>query len=138
MTKIYFLFGLLFISFSAFASVGFLCPEISKEIERKSMGELHTLVIRDTQTLQEIFNSRLLLSSGLETASSENRKGVYEAMMDQSFMNFPYMSETQRAFHVSRASGLYQRGFLAFEKKGRPVKLSKMYCQAFIRTIDNY
>lgn len=136
MTKL--VIALMLLPALSWANTGFICPDLNKEISRSDNGELHSLMIKNTKTGEVQFNERLDLSSGVETSDYQERMGIYNLMMDHALLSFPYRPEFILVFHAIRAGSLYRKGFLALEGKGDAVKLNKMYCKAFIKSIMDY
>ncbi len=120
-------------SISSFA--GFECSDLNANVFRADRGGNSTLVVSENG--QERFNPRIELELD-ESSGYSQRMGVYNTLMTEAQIHFPYMPEFLMIYHVMRSTKLYRKGFVVLEEGGVPVKLGKMYCRAFMNAIDAY
>ncbi len=116
------------ISFNTFAG-GFDCPSLKTKIE----------IIQD-QGKAYLMKNNVSLPMGSEIDPFQARWGIYNTLLAQAQLSFPYMPEIILMYHLSASTKLYREGFKQVDDLGSTqyTRLPKMYCKALIEAIDHY
>ena len=119
-------------------AVGFECKHAPLQIVRHELADGVTLAIKNTEAGTLSTNTEIFLPKDNSTSSYQDRVGFYYSLMGSANSYFPYMPGPLLVYHITRSTKLYRMGFMAFEGKGEPVKLAKIYCEALMQAITNY
>jgi len=107
---------------------GFDCPELNKKIEitQNSRGE------------SVLVNDHLVLPMGSDVDSYQDRWGIYNILMQDAQLNFPYMPDVLTVYHLGRSRKMYLEGFHHLDdlQDASFTRLPKMYCKALLTAID--
>ena len=107
---------------------GFNCPELGKKLElsKNEAGEWYFV------------NPNTKIPMGNEVDAYQDRWFVYNVLIEQATIRFPYMPEILLVYHVMKSNKKFRAGFKLVDdvNSTQYVRLPKMYCKALIKAID--
>lgn len=127
MKKIGMIFAAILISTASFAG-GFDCKELGVKLD-----------LQQAPTGEWYFgNPRVVVPMGQDVGTYQERWFVYHYLIEQATLRFPYMPGTLQVFHVLRSNKQFRTGFKEVDnlQSTKYVKLSKMYCKALIKVLQ--